>query len=138
MLARVFQTLAQRKPGLDAGCTRTPRRPGPYAGFLRVRLLIGRAVLETLLYWVLMRSTSARSFPFFGDGNTLTAIAVASVGIWLFHFTILKGVRQAALNTIVTGGEDRAHPHVHRAADRRILDSGLFRANFWGGAEPRR
>ena len=33
----------------------------------------------------------------------MSAIAVASVGIWLFHFLILRGVQQAAfINSIVT------------------------------------
>src|SRR5215475_1025288 len=39
----------------------------------------------------------------FGDANTVMAIVVASIGIWLFHFMILKGVQQAAfINTVVT------------------------------------
>ena len=39
----------------------------------------------------------------FGDGNTVVAIVVASIGIWLFHFMILRGVQQAAfINTVVT------------------------------------
>ena len=42
-------------------------------------------------------------FPVFGDGNTVIAIGVASIGIWLFHFLILRGVQQAAfINSIVT------------------------------------
>ena len=39
----------------------------------------------------------------FGDGNTVVAIVVASAGIWLFHFMILRGTQQAAvINSIVT------------------------------------
>jgi len=63
----------------------------------------------------------------------VTAIAVASIGIWLFHFMILRGVQQAAfINSIVTVAKVipilvfifilifafRAH---------------IFRANFYGG-----
>jgi arginine:ornithine antiporter / lysine permease len=54
-------------------------------------------------YWVLIKSTLGAFFPVFGDGNTVIAIMVASVGIWLFHFLILRGVQQAAaINKIVT------------------------------------
>ena len=54
-------------------------------------------------YWVLIKSTLGAFFPVFGDGNTVAAIMVASIGIWLFHFMILRGIQQAAfINTVVT------------------------------------
>jgi arginine:ornithine antiporter / lysine permease len=54
-------------------------------------------------YWVLIKSTLGAFFPVFGDGNTIVAIVVASIGIWLFHFMILRGTQQAAvINSIVT------------------------------------
>ena len=41
--------------------------------------------------------------PIFGDGNTVAAVAVSSVGIWLFHFLVLRGTKEAAaINKIVT------------------------------------
>jgi arginine:ornithine antiporter/lysine permease len=52
---------------------------------------------------VLIKATLGAFFPVFGDGNTIIAILVASVGIWLFHFMILKGTQQAAfINQVVT------------------------------------
>ena len=52
---------------------------------------------------MLIKATLGAFFPVFGDGNTPVAILVASVGIWLFHFMILRGVKQAAfINSIVT------------------------------------
>jgi arginine:ornithine antiporter/lysine permease len=52
---------------------------------------------------VLIKSTLGAFFPVFGDGNTVVAIVVASLGIWLFHFMILRGTQQAAvINSIVT------------------------------------
>src|SRR6185437_11666031 len=96
MLARVFQSLAERKPDMDAGVYAYAR-----AGF--------------------------------GDGNTPIAILVASVGIWAFHFTILRGVQQAAfINTIVT---------IAKVVPIFIFILILFfafrldllGANFWGG-----
>src|SRR5215510_3342171 len=101
MMARVFQALAERKPELDAGVYAYAKAAfGPYAGFLSAFGYWIGSCIGNVSYWVLIKSTLGRFFPVFGDGNTLTAIAVASVGIWAFHFLILKGVRQAAsLNT---------------------------------------
>src|SRR5689334_12224573 len=135
-LARVFQALAERKPDLDAGVYAYAKAAfGPYAGFLSAFGYWIGSCIGNVSYWVLIKSTLGAFFPVFGDGNTLTAIAVASIGIWLFHFTILKGVRQAAsLNTIVTVAKI-----VPILAFIVLLigafDSGVFRANFWGGAE---
>ena len=42
-------------------------------------------------------------FPVFGDGNTVVAILVASAGIWLFHFMILRGTQQAAVINSING-----------------------------------
>ncbi|WP_457154455.1 amino acid permease, partial [Mesorhizobium sp. P5_C1] len=55
-------------------------------------------------YWVLIGSTLGRFFPeIFGDGSTATAIIVSLVGIWAFHFMILRGVEQATfINSVVT------------------------------------
>ncbi|HEU0053451.1 MAG TPA: amino acid permease, partial [Longimicrobium sp.] len=71
--------------------------------------------------------------PVFGDGNTPVAIAVASVGIWLFHFLILRGVRQAAgINTVVTIA--KVVPIVVFVIILAFsLRGGLFRENFRGG-----
>ena len=84
-------------------------------------------------YWVLIKSTLGAFFPVFGDGNTVVAIVVASIGIWLFHFMILRGVQQATfINTVVT---------VAKIVPILIFililffsfKLDLFRANFWGG-----
>src|SRR6185369_5190926 len=84
-------------------------------------------------YWVLIKSTLGAFFPVFGDGNTVTAIIVASVGIWLFHFMILRGVKNAAfVNTVVTVAKI-----VPIVVFIGILffafKAGMFRENFWGG-----
>ncbi|RQH05765.1 basic amino acid/polyamine antiporter [Paraburkholderia dinghuensis] len=103
-LARVFQSLAERKPQLDAGVFVYAKEGfGNYPGFLSAFGYWIGSCIGNVSYWVLIKSTLGAFFPVFGDGNTVTAIAVASVGIWLFHFLILRGVKQAAfINTIVT------------------------------------
>jgi arginine:ornithine antiporter/lysine permease len=135
MLARVFQSLAERKPDLDAGVFAYAKAGfGDYPGFLSAFGYWVGSCIGNVSYWVLIKSTLGAFFPVFGDGNTVTAIIVASIGIWLFHFTILRGVQQAAfINTVVTIAKI-----VPIIAFILILflafKADLFRANFWGGA----
>jgi arginine:ornithine antiporter/lysine permease len=104
MLARVFQALAERKPDLDAGVFAYAKAGfGDYPGHLSAFGYWIGSCIGNVSYWVLIKSTLGAFFPIFGDGNTVVAIGVASVGIWLFHFLILRGVQQAAaINSIVT------------------------------------
>src|SRR5215468_5225270 len=103
-LARIFQALAERKPDLDAGVYAYAKAGfGDYPGFLSALGYWMGSAIGNVSYWVLIKATLGAFFPVFGDGNTLVAIAVASLGIWLFHFMILRGVQQAAaVNTVVT------------------------------------
>lgn len=133
-LARVFQALAERKPDLDAGVYAYAKAGfGDYPGFLSALGYWIGSCIGNVSYWVLIKSTLGAFFPVFGDGNTVTAIVVASIGIWLFHFMILRGVQQAAaINTIVTIAKI-----VPILVFILILffsfKMELFRANFWGG-----
>jgi arginine:ornithine antiporter / lysine permease len=104
MLARVFQSLAERKPDLDAGVFAYAKAGfGDYPGFLSAFGYWIGSCIGNVSYWVLIKSTLGAFFPVFGDGNTVVAIVVASVGIWLFHFMILRGTQQAAvINSVVT------------------------------------
>ena len=104
MLARVFQFLGERKPGLDAGVFAYAKEGfGEYPGFLSAFGYWVGSCIGNVSYWVLIKSTLGAFFPVFGDGNTVIAIVVASAGIWLFHYLILRGTQQAAaINKIVT------------------------------------
>lgn len=104
MLAFVFQNLAQRKPDLDSGVFIYAKAGfGNYIGFLAALAFWASTCVGNVSYFVLIKSTLGTFFPVFGDGNTVQAVAVSSVIIWLFHFMILRGVQQATgLNTIVT------------------------------------
>jgi arginine:ornithine antiporter/lysine permease len=134
MLARVFQSLAERKPDLDAGVYIYAKTGfGDYPGFLSAFGYWVGSCIGNVSYWVLIKSTLGAFFPVFGDGNTVTAIAVASIGIWLFHFMILRGVQQAAfINTIVTVA--KVVPIlIFIAILIGVFNADLFSANFWGG-----
>jgi len=104
MLARVFQFLGERKPHLDAGVFAYAKEGfGDYPGFLSAFGYWVGSCIGNVSYWVLIKSTLGAFFPVFGDGNTVTAIVVASIGIWAFHYMILRGTQQAAaINKIVT------------------------------------
>src|SRR5262247_1015773 len=133
-LARVFQFLAERKPDLDAGVYAYAKAGfGDYPGFLSALGYWLGSAIGNVSYWVLIKATLGAFFPVFGDGNTVTAIVVASIGIWAFHFMILRGVQQAAfINQIVT---------IAKVVPILIFilllifafKYDLFRANFWGG-----
>ncbi len=104
LLARVFQFLGERKPDLDAGVFAYAKEGfGDYPGFLSAFGYWMGSCIGNVSYWVLIKSTLGFFFPMFGDGNTVIAIVVASVGIWLFHYLILRGTQQAAvINKVVT------------------------------------
>jgi arginine:ornithine antiporter/lysine permease len=104
MLGFVFQTLANRKPDLDAGVYAYARTGfGPYLGFLSAFGYWASACVGNVSYWVLIKSTLGAIFPALGEGNTVLSVAISSVGIWAFHYLVLRGVKEAAgINKIVT------------------------------------
>ncbi|CAN7291226.1 basic amino acid/polyamine antiporter [Phenylobacterium sp. LjRoot164] len=134
MLARVFQALAERKPDLDAGVFAYAKAGfGDYPGFLSAFGYWIGSCIGNVSYWVLIKATLGAFFPVFGDGNTVTAIVVASIGIWLFHFMILRGVKNAALvNTVVTVAKI-VPILVFVVVLAFSIKAGMFRENFWGG-----
>jgi arginine:ornithine antiporter/lysine permease len=133
-LARVFQALAERKPDLDAGVYAYAKAGfGDYLGFLSAFGYFISACLGNTFYWVLIKSTLGAFFPIFGNGDTLAAVAVSSICIWIFHFTVLRGVQQAAaINKVVTVA--KIVPILLFIVILAFSFNGnLFAANFWGG-----
>ena len=134
MLARVFQYLAERKPDLDAGVFAYAKAGfGNYPGFLSAFGYWIGSCIGNVSYWVLIKSTLGAFFPVFGDGNTVIAIVVASIGIWLFHFMILRGVEQAAaINSIVTVAKI-VPILIFIVIMLFAFKMDMFRGNFYGG-----
>uniref|UniRef100_UPI00333F1606 basic amino acid/polyamine antiporter n=1 Tax=Castellaniella defragrans TaxID=75697 RepID=UPI00333F1606 len=135
-LARVFQSLAERKPDLDAGVFAYAKAGfGDYTGFLSAFGYWVGSCIGNVSYWVLIKSTLGAFFPVFGDGNTVIAIVVASIGIWLFHFMILRGVQQAAfINVVVTIA--KVVPILAFVILLALaFKFNLFHANLWGQQE---
>lgn len=104
MLAFVFQRLAIRKPDLDAGVYAYAKAGfGEYTGFFAAAGYWASACVGNVVYWVLITSTLGQWIPALGDGDTVLAIAVSTVGLWLFFLLVRRGIKEAtAVNRIVT------------------------------------
>lgn len=106
MLALVFvyQSLATRKPELDAGPYAYAKAGfGPFVGFNSAWGYWISAWVGNVSYAVIVFSALSYFFPSFGEGNTWQAVIGASILLWAIHFLIMAGVRQAAIvNLIVT------------------------------------
>jgi arginine:ornithine antiporter/lysine permease len=134
MLAFVFQSLAVRKPDLDAGIYAYPKAGfGDYLGFAAAFGFWAGTCLGNTTYFILIGSTVGKLLPAFGEGNTLTSVVVSSIILWSIHFMILRGIKEAAfINTVVTVA--KIVPIV-----LFIIILGfafkydLFTTSFWGG-----
>jgi arginine:ornithine antiporter/lysine permease len=104
MLAFVFQHLAIRKPDLDSGVFIYAKAGfGDYVGFNSAIGFWASAIAGNAFYWVFISATLGAFFPAFGNGDTVLAVALSTVGVWLFHYLIARGIRDAAvINRIVT------------------------------------
>ena len=89
----------------------------------------------TVSYWVLTMSTLGAVFPALGRGETVPAIALSSVGVWVFHFLVLRGIHgAAAINRIVTIAK-MVPIAVFIVVGLVMFKSGVFAGNFWGGTD---
>lgn len=134
MLALVFQSLSRRKPDLDAGVFAYAKAGfGNYPGFASALGYWTVCCLGNVSYFVLIKSTLGALVPSFGEGNTVQAILSSSLILWVVHFLILRGVKQAAgLNTIVTVA--KIIPILIFLAFVGFgFKADIFALNFWGG-----
>ena len=135
MLAFVFQRLAVRRPDLDAGVYAYAKAGfGEFVGFFSAAGYWASACVGNVTYWVLITSTLGAWIPAFGAGDTVLALAVGSVGMWLFFFLIRRGIKEAAaINRIVTIA--KVVPIiVFVLLCLFVLDPAVFADNF-GGAD---
>ncbi|MFF3013166.1 basic amino acid/polyamine antiporter [Streptomyces sp. NPDC057939] len=133
MLAFVFQTLAVRRPELDAGVYAYAKAGfGEYLGFFSAFGYWASACVGNVTYWVLIMSTIGAVVPALGDGDTVLAAVLSSVGLWLFFSFIRRGVKEAAaINRIVTVAK-LVPIIVFILLALFCLDPGVFADNFAG------
>ena len=136
MLAYVFQNLAVRKPKLDAGVFAYAKAGfGDYIGFNSAFGYWASACVGNVFYWVFIMATVSAAFPGLGQGDTILAVAISSVAIWLFHYLIARGVKEAAaINRIVTFAKI-VPIIVFIVVVAVAFTSDKFSYNWWGGEE---
>lgn len=136
MLAYVFQTLAIRKPDLDAGVYAYAKAGwGEYLGFFSAFGYWASSCVGNVTYWVLIMSTVGAIWPALGDGDTVLAAALSTVGIWVFYFMIRRGVEEAAaINRIVTVAK-LVPILVFILLSLFVLDPSVFADNFSGSGQ---
>lgn len=97
-LVLVYQSLATRKPELDAGSYAYAKAGfGSFIGFNSAWGYWLSAWLGNVSYAVVVFSALSYFFPAFGEGNTWQAVVAASILLWIVHFIILTGIRQATI-----------------------------------------
>jgi len=136
MLALVFKSLAIRKPDLNAGIFAYAKAGfGDYVGFNAAFGYWASAVAGTVSYWVLTMSTLGAIFPALGRGETVLAIALSSVGVWIFHFLVLRGVHAAAAINRIVAIAKMVPIAVFIIVGIIMFKAGVFADNFWGGPD---
>ncbi|MGD6748869.1 basic amino acid/polyamine antiporter [Streptomyces sp. BH105] len=135
MLAFVFQSLAVRRPDLDAGVYAYAKAGfGEYVGFFSAFGYWASSCVGNVTYWVLIMSTVGTIWSGLGEGDTALAVILSSVGLWAFFYLIRRGVKEAAaINKIVTVA--KVVPIVIFVILALVFfDPSVFAEN-WGGAD---
>ncbi|MEV0185685.1 basic amino acid/polyamine antiporter [Streptomyces sp. NPDC050625] len=135
MLALVLRTLALRRPDLDAGVYAYAKAGfGEYLGFFSAFGYWASVCVGNVAYWVLIMSTVGTVWPALGEGDTVVAAALSTVGLWGFFLLIRRGVREAAsVNRIVTVAKV-VPVLLFVVLALCYLDTDVFAANFHGTA----
>jgi arginine:ornithine antiporter/lysine permease len=132
-LAFVFQTLANRKPELDAGVYAYAKAGfGDYMGFSSAWGYWISAWLGNVSYFVLLFSTLGYFFPVFGEGNTPAAVIGASVVLWGVHFLVLRGIHEAAFINLVTTVAKMVPLLLFIVIAAVAFKLDVFTSDFWG------
>lgn len=136
MLAFVFQSLALRQPHLDSGVFAYAKAGfGDYVGFNSAFGFWASACVGNVFYWVFIMTTIGKVWPSLGQGDTILAVALSSVGVWVFHLLIARGVKEAAtINRIVTVAK-LVPILLFIVVLVFTFDAGIFVDNFWGTGE---
>lgn len=134
-LAFVFQTLANRKPELDAGIYAYAKAGfGNFMGFSSAWGYWISAWIGNVSYLVLLFSTLGLFFPIFGEGNTLPAILCASALLWAIHFLVMKGLKEAAFVNLITTIAKVVPLILFIVVGAFAFSADVFTNDFWGSA----
>ena len=137
MLAFVYQSLAVRKPDLNAGPYAYAKAGfGNFVGFNSAWGYWLSAFLGNVAYAVAIFSALSFFIPTFGDGNNLQSIIGASICLWLIHLLVLKGIKEAAFVNIITTIAKLVPIVLFIIIAIIAFNWDKFTFNFWGTATP--
>lgn len=132
-LALVFQTLANRKPELDAGVYAYAKAGfGDYMGFSSAWGYWISAWIGNVSYMVLLFATLGLFFPVFGEGNSAAAIVCSSLLLWGIHFLVLRGIKEAASLNLITTIAKVVPLILFIVIAALAFSVDIFTADFWG------
>ena len=133
MLAFVYQSLALRKPDLNAGPYAYAKAGfGDFIGFNSAWGYWLSALLGNVAYAVAIFSALSYFFPIFGDGNNLPSIVGASIALWLVHTLVLSGIKQAAFVNVITSVAKLVPLFLFILVAIIAFNWDRFTLNFWG------
>jgi arginine:ornithine antiporter/lysine permease len=136
MLAFVYQSLAVRKPDLNAGPYAYAKAGfGSFIGFNSAWGYWLSAFLGNVAYAVAIFSALSHFFPVFGGGNNLPSIIGASLCLWLVHGLVLRGIKQAAFVNVVTTIAKLVPLFLFVLVAIIAFNWDRFTFNFWGTAD---
>jgi arginine:ornithine antiporter / lysine permease len=133
MLAFVYQSLATRKPDLNAGPYAYAKAGfGDFVGFNAAWGYWLSAFLGNVAYAVAIFSALSYFFPAFGGGNNVLSIVCASAFLWAIHFLVLRGLKEAAFVNVVTTIAKLVPLFLFLLVAIIAFNWGKFTFNFWG------
>ena len=133
MLAKVFQSLAVRRPDIDAGVYGYAKEGfGNYLGFSSAWGYWVSAWMGNVGYLVLLMTSIGVFLPGFGEGTTLLATIVSSALLWLYHLLIMRGIREAAVVNVVVTIAKVVPLIVFIMIGIVAFKVDTFSADFWG------
>jgi arginine:ornithine antiporter / lysine permease len=136
MLAFVYQSLAVRKPELNAGPYAYAKAGfGDFVGFNSAWGYWISAFLGNVAYAVAIFSALSHFLPVFGDGNNLPSIVGASICLWLIHALVLKGIKEAAFINVVTTVAKLVPIFLFILLGILAFNHDKLTLNFWGAAD---
>ncbi|MEK1940209.1 MAG: basic amino acid/polyamine antiporter [Pseudomonas sp.] len=135
-LANCFRLLSTQRPELTAGVYAYAREGfGNLAGFQVAWGYWLSAAFGNVAFAVLIMKSLGYLFPAFADGKNWLSIGGASLLIWVMHFTVLFGVRRAAVLGSIASVLNVGSLLVTIAIMALMVKAEMFRLDLWGVGE---
>lgn len=132
-LALAMQEVSRRRPDLESGIFNYARVGfGDYIGFNSAWGYWVSSLIKNAAYGTLIFSALSYFFPAFQDGQNLYSFIGASLLLWLIHYLISQGMRQAEIVNAVILLAKLAPIGVFVIIALLAFHYDLFKIDFWG------